>query len=120
MKLEKPVNIAGFFINSKKHQDLTELEVKMVQNLSLNETVKEEIVNQDIEPNFLEKKSEINESDNDETYLSTNYDDEAWITPINLEKVKKINQTDSGEKIFIDQTIPVGCITSDFSMQVNK
>jgi hypothetical protein len=121
LKLEKPVNIAGFYVTPKKEDLISELEKKMVENLNVDDIDRkdETVDNNTINDEANLSNNEIEESDSNELDSSTiNYDEEAWITPINLEEVKKINQADSGEKSFIDKTIPVGCITSDFSMQV--
>lgn len=102
---------------------IAELETQISENLNINETNKDNAETIDEDTNKDENnlnKSEIDESDDNEADSSINYDEEAWITPENLEKVKKINQLDSGEKSLINNSIPVGCITSDFSMQVNN
>jgi hypothetical protein len=45
-------------------------------------------------------------------------DDKGWITPSNLEQVKKSSIVESEQQDLNDLNIKVACMTSDFSMQV--
>lgn len=63
----------------------------------------------------------IDENNNDNNDNANNDEDEddnvGWITPGNLEEVKRLSNITGGEENIDDRQIQVGCMTSDFSMQ---
>ena len=77
-------------------------------NKSLNETSENDQVEEDEEENVNE-----NEAENDED------DEEGWIKPSNLEQMKKLSIIESEQQDIENLQIKVGCMTSDFSMQVS-
>ncbi len=104
IKLDKPVNVVGFYLPQragKKPSEEEQLAESLDAGLKLAEGVKD-LNNNSGAP-------EEQEAD----------DGEGWITPANLEEAKKLSQLSGEEKeIQEDSQIKVGCMTSDFSMQV--
>ena len=58
---------------------------------------------------------EDNEEDEDDDEED---DQEGWITPGNLEEIKKLTLNEFEQQEAVELKIKVGCMTSDFSMQV--
>ena len=56
------------------------------------------------------------ESDDDDDGDDDDDDDEGWITPSNIKSVKQKMGMPESEKA----SVPVGCLTTDFAMQVSK
>ena len=61
-------------------------------------------------------EEKVNEANNEE-YDSEDEDEAGWITPSNLEEVKKMNLNELEEDIS-HLNVKVACMTSDFAMQV--
>lgn len=102
IKLDKPVNVVGFYLPQRAAKKPEEqLAESLEAGLTLAEGVKD-----------LNNNSGAPEEDEAD-------DGEGWITPANLEEAKKLSQLSGEEKeIQEDSQIKVGCMTSDFSMQV--
>ncbi|CAF3473896.1 unnamed protein product [Rotaria socialis] len=64
----------------------------------------------------VDNENDITESIND---LHLGHDDDGWITPSNVQavKAKAFNHGASDNSETISETLPVACITTDFSMQ---
>ena len=75
-----------------------------------NETSENEQVEEDGDENVNENEEE---NDGDE-------DEEGWIKPSNLEQMKKLSIIESEQQNIENLQIKVGCMTSDFSMQVSE
>ena len=63
-----------------------------------------------------------NDSNDEDDTLEEESDEEdevGWITPSNLEEVKKMNLNELEEDIS-NLSVKVACMTSDFAMQVSK
>ena len=134
LKLNKPVEIAGFYLpkkttvsKEKEHEIESDADQLPVDKLALDEVDD----NNNSDKNEA-KERENNEGDNEEEDGEDDEDkddedededdeedDEGWITPGNLEQIRRKNQMGDDEKEEIrDTQIKVGCMTSDFSMQV--
>ena len=64
------------------------------------------------------EEEKANEANNEEEE-SDEEDEVGWITPSNLEEVKKMNLNELEEDIS-NLSVKVACMTSDFAMQVSK
>jgi RNA-binding protein NOB1 len=60
----------------------------------------------------------LNEGNEEEEENNDEENDDGWIKPSNLEEKKKLDLINSDEKELGKQKLKVGCMTSDFSMQV--
>ena len=64
-------------------------------------------------------EEKANEANNEEESDDEDEDEIGWITPSNLEEVKKMNLNELEEDIS-HLSVKVACMTSDFAMQVKK
>jgi len=127
------VSIAGFYLPPKK----TSKETNDAEN-SLEESFKKIDIKEGEEEEEGEKDSNNNQVSESEKNLNTDEIDEekaneanneeddsededeaGWITPSNLEEVKKMNLNELEEDIS-HLNVKVACMTSDFAMQVGK
>ena len=76
------------------------------ENINLNK-----IACEDICANTKELEDIENEEEDDE-------DEDGWITPYNLKEIQKESLVEADKYEINDLKIKVGCMTSDFSMQV--
>lgn len=118
IKLDKQVNVAGFYLpkkNLKKEENeeaKSDVQSNAVENLSEDLGNKLGLAEQD------ENNNSLNEADLNDSQLDGESDDEGWITPGNLEQIKKLSQVESDQKTIEESSqVKVGCMTSDFSMQ---
>ena len=95
-----------------------------IKCLDLNKNIAEEDLNNnqlnesDKHVNTDENESQEKEVDNEDR--SEEDDDEnGWITPSNLEEVKKMNLNELEEDL-TNLSVKVACMTSDFAMQVKN
>ena len=61
---------------------------------------------------FIKKKNQ------QEKDLTNQPDEDGWITPYNLKEIQKESLVEADKYEINDLKIKVGCMTSDFSMQV--
>ncbi len=140
LKLEKTVNIAGFYMPTKKEKSDSEKTTQnddsvteSVQNLSLNESQTNETNEQtrSLDESSAKKRSESADENNNNNEASVNEgeeqsgeeedsDEEGWIKPSNLEEVKKMSMVEADQRDIKDLNLKVACMTSDFAMQVRK
>ena len=111
-----------------KKEDTSKSEEKALENsiksLDINENVVEEDSSKKIS-NELDKNlnndqdNEKNEQNNEESGEEDEEEDDdvGWITPSNLEEVKKMNLNELEEDLN-NLFVKVACMTSDFAMQV--
>ena len=100
------MNIAGFYLpprHAKKDDKPSTEETK--------EAVEEELAD-NLEKNLDLNNNSLNEEDAEDN------DETGWITPGNLEEVKKLSNLTGDEQEIETMQVTVGCMTSDFSMQV--
>jgi RNA-binding protein NOB1 len=132
LKLSKPVNVAGFYVPPKKSNNKTtsesENESKQDENNKVDETetvataVAELSVNEKAAEKKEEQEKEEQESGDEEEEEEEEDEEEddggEWITPGNIEEIKKMSQVDS-DRLEVNESnrIKVGCMTSDFAMQ---
>lgn len=121
IKLDKSVNVAGFYIPPRKQKPQTNKDstaesnlVENFENIKLN-TEKNDVNNNDnvgiIFKSNTDNTENLVEEDEDED------DGEGWITPGNFDIVKQMSSVQGDEECIDDMQITVGCMTSDFSMQ---
>ena len=116
LKLGKPVNIAGFYLPPKTNK-ANDNEDKD-KNESNDQNEQEELsVN-------LENNLKLNDENNNDKIVEQNVDDddgddgEGWITPSNLTEIQRQSIVEGDKQEINDLKLKVGCMTSDFSMQV--
>ena len=117
--MEKPVSIAGFYFPGKNpNKEEENNEKSEIENLSseieANLEVKEDSGKNDENNNNSETNENCENEDNDSDEEN---DEEGWITPGNLDQVKKASLNDVEQFDIKEQKFQVGCMTSDFSMQ---
>jgi cobalamin biosynthesis protein CobT len=103
-------------------------EEKKLEELVEDIKLSEESNQKDEEENKEEKDEKQNENENEsenenETSKDDNNnengdDEEGWINPGNLEKIKKESKVDAEQENLGSTKIKVACMTSDFAMQV--
>ena len=131
------MSIAGFYLPPKKSEQsnrTNQLE-NAVEKLNIDESKEknektDEFTKEDTNNNELNesdkneaqiKEEGENEEENDESTEEEDEEDDdnvGWITPANLETVKKQNLNELEEDIN-NLNIKVACMTSDFAMQVS-
>ena len=122
------MNIAGFYIPPKPTKNTTEPTTESpeptgIANLSLNSSTDNQFNTSSDFNESKEGEEEKGEEDEEEIGVGENADEDeddniGWITPSNLEEVKKLNGVHGDEQDIEEQLqMPVGCMTSDFSMQ---
>ena len=121
----------------KQEENKIETIEESVERLNLNcdeaqseakdETKVENSQNVDSNNNENKNLSESASDSNNNSYVNdgegeeeNDEDDEGWITPSNLEKVKKMSQVESEQQEINNLELKVACMTSDFAMQVCK
>ncbi len=149
LKLNKPVAIAGFYFPKKtsakeKEPSGDEADpVSIIDKLTLNnlDTNNNAEISQEQQRENLSAEHDVDQKENEHSAVNVNdengddqgegeeedaEDDEdeqdgGWITPSNFDKIRRMNQMGDDEKEEIrDTQIKVGCMTSDFSMQVSE
>ncbi|CAF0770329.1 unnamed protein product [Rotaria sordida] len=122
------VKLAGFIFpkNEEKNDDqnsdkpTTENQIEKEDEIIENNNEEEEEDNDDDDVQSfvtaVENENDITESIND---LHLGHDDDGWITPSNIKTVKSkaLDNGTSENSETIQETLPVACITTDFSMQ---
>ena len=144
LNLDKTINLAGFYLPPKKEKkdpQSDELNA-MVNKMNLSEQEKDENNNKadqsqdepvEEEKEYETTKNEANEANENNTSVDSqnlsfnkaadeeNEEDEddgaGWINPSNIEETKKQSLIELEEEDVKNRTIPVACMTSDFSMQ---
>ncbi len=86
--------------SNENEQDQEDLSVNLENNLKIN----------DENNNYQIVEQQDNEDEDD--------DGEGWITPSNLTEIQKQSIIEGDKQEIIDVKLKVGCMTSDFSMQV--
>jgi hypothetical protein len=138
LKLEKTVNIAGFYVPTKKEKtDAEKLQsgggygqdsvVESIDKITLNESQNDadhetnQSQNSNADENNNDTNTSVDEQNEEEAEQSgeENSDDEGWIKPSNLAEVKKMMSiVEADQQQIHDLNIKVACMTSDFAMQV--
>lgn len=129
LKLDKPVNIAGFYYPKKSETDEKE---EKTNDSEEKETANEKSADNDVHevkdnnnnqidnPEIVnEEQTEENSNEEDQSEEeNNNEDEEGWITPGNLDKMKQLSIVESELEQIDNLKFKVACMTSDFSMQV--
>ncbi len=110
IKMDKAVNVAGFYLPPKALKKKEEDENRLIENFD-NSLKLDDKTDKDLNNNTDADVVDVVGDDEED-------DGEGWITPGNLEEMKKLSQLSCEEKEIKDSQITVGCMTSDFSMQV--
>jgi len=122
------IKLAGFYLPKKEVEEnedqqlekpTTENEVEKEEVIENNDEEEEDDEDEDVESfvTALENENDhVTDSIND---LHLGHDDDGWITPSNVKTVKSkaLNNGASDNSEAINETLPVACITTDFSMQ---
>lgn len=118
------MSIAGFYFPGKNEIEKgNEVEKgnedekgNEIENLSSEIEAKLEVKDES-EINDENNNTEKNENCENEDDSDEENDEEGWITPGNLEQVKKTTLNEVEQFDINEQKFKVGCMTSDFSMQ---
>lgn len=114
IKLDKKVNIAGFYVPAKKPNTKENEEKQENTENALSDNLQEKLNidcnNNTNDENKIDLSAENADCDDDD-------DQTGWITPNNLDVVKRMNNITGDEQVIDEMQIQVGCMTSDFSMQ---
>lgn len=104
----------------KKLEELVEdIKLSEESNKKDDEESKEEKDEEQNEEKENENESESeNETSKDDNNNENGDDEEGWINPGNLEKIKKESKVDAEQENLGSTKIKVACMTSDFAMQV--
>lgn len=131
LKLDKPVNIAGFYVPKKENNAEEKKLEELVEDIKLSDESnkkddeeskeeKDEEQNEEKEnenENESENENETSKDDNNNENNENGDDEEGWINPGNLEKIKKESKVDAEQEDLGSTKIKVACMTSDFAMQ---
>lgn len=113
--MDKAVNIAGFYVPPKQQTKKNETSESPESTAPKNNIP-------DLSDLSLDSSDQLDKSDLNESQGEIKEEDEddniGWITPSNLAEVKKLNGVHGDEQEVDKLQIQVGCMTSDFSMQV--
>ena len=120
LKLTKPVHVAGFYLPKKSVGDDGKQEEDENNNKEESSEPNKKEEEEEVEKVEVEEEEEEEEEEDDED--EDEEDDEEggeWITPGNLDEIKKLSMVDSDQsQLGENNKIKVGCMTSDFAMQV--
>lgn len=121
LKLEKPVNVAGFYLPPKSIKPNVELKIsngndkELDEQLSANLKDKLDLSSENNHVNNISDDGLENTEESEE--LEDGDVEEGWITPSNLNEIQKQCIAEAEKQEIADFKIKVGCMTSDFSMQ---
>jgi RNA-binding protein NOB1 len=124
------VSIAGFYLPPKKtSKEMSDAETSLEESFKKIDIKEEEEGEKDPNNNKVsesEKNVNTDEIDEEKANEANNEEDDSededevgWITPSNLEEVKKMNLNELEEDIS-HLNVKVACMTSDFAMQVGE
>jgi len=122
LKLEKPVNVAGFYLPPKstkpnaEQKTSNENEKDLDEQLSANLKDKLDLSTEKNDVNNISDDGLENTEESEE--IEDGDEEEGWITPSNLNEIQKQCIAEAEKQEISDFKIKVGCMTSDFSMQV--
>ena len=106
----------GFYLPQKQQK---KIDSSITESTEPTETLASDLeTSLKLDSHDLNDNSSFSEDLNDSKLTEEEEDNMGWITPGNLAEVKKHSKL-TGEEVEIeDSQIRVGCMTSDFSMQV--
>lgn len=121
LKLEKPVSVAGFYLPPKSSKVTTVIETPDESNYKQQDEELSTSMENKLDLNDENNNhNENNSVDEDDSNNNEESDEEGWITPSNLLEIQKQSIVDADKQEITDLKLKVGCMTSDFAMQVIK